>query len=117
MWPFKVEKKPNTPADEKLDQIKQILFPPYKLEEDYDKDGKLHKYQVDYSADMNLYAAIIDLEEGHNDKPVHNTVKDVHDRLLKVRDILEEYMQLSKDADYIIVENLKEEVDVRADED
>lgn len=116
MWPFKVEKKINTPAEEKLEQIRQILFPPPKLEEDFDEGGLPHKWQVEYSADMNLYAALIDLQEGQNDQPVHNTIKDIHDRLIKVRDVLEEYMQLSKEAEYIVVENLKEEVDVQSSE-
>lgn len=111
MWPFKVEKKSNTPAEEKLEQIIQILFPQPKLEEDYGKDGELHKYQVDYSADMNLYAAIMDLENGHNDKAVHNTINDIHDRLIKVREVLDEHMQLSSEADFIVVENLKEDID------
>lgn len=111
MWPFRVEKKLSTPAEEKLDVIKSILFPPTELQDHVDKDGTKHKLQVDYSADMNLYAAIIDLEEGHNDQAVHNTVKDVHDRIVKIRNLLEEYMQLSKEAEYIIVENLKEEID------
>ena len=77
MWPFKVERKPNTPAEEKLEQIKNILFPPSKLEESLDKDGSLYKWQVDYSADMNLDAALIDLQEGHNDTVVQNTIKGV----------------------------------------
>ena len=111
MWPFKIEKKNNTPAEEKLEQIKQILFPPSRMMEDMDEGGTFHKWQVDYSADMNLYAALIDLQEGHNDKPVHNTITDIQDRLIKVREILEEHMQLSKEAEYIVVENLKEEVD------
>lgn len=116
MWPFKVEKKLSTPAEEKLERIRQILFPQPKLEQDVDKDGVLHKFQVDYSADMNLYAAVIDLQEGQNDQVVHNTINDIHDRLHKVREVLDEHMQLSKEAEYIIVENLKEEVDVEARE-
>jgi len=112
MWPFKIEKKPLSSAEEKLELIRNILFPPPKLDESYDESGKQHKWQVDYSADMNLYAASIDIQEGHADQAVLNTVNDVHDRLMKVRDILEEYMELSKEADYIVVENLKEEPDV-----
>ncbi len=111
MWPFKIEKKNNTPAEEKLEQIKQILFPPCKLMQDMDEGGHFHKWQVDYSADMNLNAALVDLQEGHNDKAVHNTILDIEERLMRVRDILEEHMQISKDAEYILVENLKEEVD------
>jgi|694.fasta_scaffold45994_11 hypothetical protein len=112
MWPFKVEKKPRTPAEEQIELIRNILFPPTKVDEQYGEDGVLRKWQVDYSADMNLYAALIDLQEGHNDKAVHNTINDIQDRLIKVREILEEHMQLSKEADYIVVENLKEEIDV-----
>jgi hypothetical protein len=111
MWPFKIEKRPNTPAEEKLEQIKQILFPPCKLMEDMDEGGEFHKWQVDYSSDLNLNAALVDLQEGHNDKAVHNTIMDIEDRLIKVRDILDEHMQISKEAEYIVVENLKEEVD------
>ena len=111
MWPFKIEKRNNTPAEDRLEQIKDILFPPSKLNEEMDKDGSIFKWQVDYSADMNLYAVTIDLQEGHNDKAVLNTINDIHDRLVKVRDILDQYMELNKEAEYIIVENLKEEID------
>lgn len=111
MWPFKIEKRPNTPAEEKLELIRNILFPPPKLMEDMDEGGAFHKWQVEYSADMNLYAAVVDLQEGHNDKAVHNTINDIHDRLQKVREVLDEHMQLSKEADYIVVENLKEDED------
>ena len=54
MWPFKVEKKPSTPAEQQIELIRNILFPPPKLNEDFGEDGNLHKWQVDYSADMNL---------------------------------------------------------------
>jgi hypothetical protein len=111
MRPFKVEKRLNTPAEEKLELIKNILFPQPKLMEDMDEGGQFHKWQVDYSADLNLNAALVDLQEGHNDKAVHNTILDIEDRLIKVRDILEEHMQISKEAEYIVVENLKEDVD------
>ena len=112
MWPFKIEKKPLTSAEEKLEVIKGILFPPSRLNEEYGEDGVLRKGQVDYSADMNLYAASLDIQEGHADQAVLNTVNDIHDRLIKVRGVLEEHMELSKEADYIVVENLKDEVDV-----
>lgn len=112
MWPFRVEKKPSTPAEEKLEQIKNILFPPSKLEESLDKDGSLYKWQVDYSADMNLDAALIDLQEGHNDQAVHNTIQGVIKSINEVRQILDAHMELSKEAKYIIVENLKDNIDV-----
>lgn len=108
MWPFKNEKKSNTPAEEKLEQIKDILFPPCKLNEEMDKDGSVFKWQVDYSVDMNLDAALTDLEEGHNDKAVHNTIRDISKRLYSVRNILDAYMELDPQAKYIMVESSKE---------
>jgi hypothetical protein len=109
---WKVERKPNTPAEEKLEQIKSILFPPSKLNEEMDKDGSTFKWQVDYSADMNLDAALIDLEDGHNDPAVHNTIRGVRDMIADVRNLLDAHMELSKEARYIIVENKKDSIDV-----
>lgn len=107
-----VERKPNTPAEEKLEQIKNILFPPAEQRQDIDpKTGEEYKWQVEYSADMNLDAALIDLEEGHNDKAVHNTIRGVTQMLSDVREILEAHMELSKDARYILVENKRDTID------
>lgn len=112
MWPFKVEKKINTPAEERLEQIKKILFPPNKLHEDVDpKTGETYKWQVDYSADMNLDAALIDLQEGHNDQAVHNTITGVIKSITEVREILDAHMELDKEAKYILVENLRDTID------
>lgn len=108
-----VEKKPATPAEEKLEEIRKILFPSGKLEEDIDpKTGKTFKWQIDYSVDMNLDAALIDLQEGHNDKPVHNTITNVIKRLTQVREILEEHMELDPEAQYIMVESKTDNSDV-----
>lgn len=112
MWPFKIEKKINTPAEERLEQIKDILFPPSKLNEEMDKDGSLFKWQVDYSADMNLDAALTDLEDGINDPAVHNTIRDISKRLSSVRQLLDAYMELHPEARYIMVESSKDDVDV-----
>lgn len=113
MWPFKVERKPFTPAEQKLELIKNILFPKSKLNEDIDpKTGESYKWQVDYSADMNLDAALIDLQEGHNDQAVHNTIVGVIKSIHEVRDLLEAHMELSEEAKYIVVENLKDSIDV-----
>lgn len=108
MWPFRIEKKNNTPAEEKLDQIKEILFPPCKLNEELDKDGSIYKWQIDYSVDMNLDAALTDLEEGVNDPAVHNTIRDISKRLYSVRQILDAYMELHPEAKYIMVESSKD---------
>ena len=112
MWPFKIERKITTPAEERLEQIKNILFPPSELNEELDKDGSMFKWQVDYSVDMNLDAALMDLEEGHNDPAVHNTIKDISKRLSSVRDLLEAHMELDPEAKYIMVESKKDNMNV-----
>jgi hypothetical protein len=109
---WKVERKPNTPAEEKLEQIRNILFPSPELRHEVDpKTGEAYKWQVEYSADMNLDAALIDLEEGHNDKAVHNTIRGVVDMITEIRDILDAHMELSKEARYILVENKRDTID------
>ena len=113
MWPFTIEKRNNTPAEDRLEQIKDILFPPSKLNEEMDKDGSIFKWQVDYSVDMNLDAALTDLEEGVNDKAVHNTIRDISKRLYSVRQLLDAYMELHPEAKYIMVESSKDAMDDR----
>jgi hypothetical protein len=115
--PWKIVKKTYTPADETLEIIKGILFPPLALNSEMSKDGEVMKYHVDYSADTNLDAALIDLQEGHNDPVVHKTINSIIKRLNKVRKILEAYPELDKDAKYIIVDDMEEELDVSAAED
>ena len=71
---FKIFKsKVSTPSSQKIEEIANILFPPYEVR--LDKDGT--KYQIDYSADMNLDSALSDLEDGYNDQTVRNTIKDI----------------------------------------
>jgi hypothetical protein len=112
--PWTVQKKINTPAEEKLDQIKSILFPPLKLDEEFDKDGSSIKYHIDYSADSNLDAVLMDLQEGFNDEASHKTLNDVIIRLNRVRRLLEAFAQLDPNAKYIIVENMEKDLDVKA---
>jgi hypothetical protein len=106
---WKIERKPATPAEEKLDRIKEILFPPNKLEEEIDpKTGEPFKWQIDYSVDMNLDAVLIDLQDGNNDPAVHNTLKNITKRLMEVRELLEAYMELNPEAKYIMVESSRD---------
>ena len=88
---FKIFKmKPKTTAEVKIEQVVKILFPPLELH--VDKEG--NKFHIDHSVDTNLEAALMDLQEGHNDKAVHNTIMDIEDRLIQVRKILDEHMQI-----------------------
>jgi hypothetical protein len=68
--PWKIEKKPKTTAEEKLEEIKGLLFPPLKLMEEVTNSGEIIKYHIDYSVDSNIDAALIDLYDGHNDAVV-----------------------------------------------
>jgi hypothetical protein len=99
-----------TAAQQKLDDIRNILFPPTRVHESV-QEGEMVRFMVDYSVDNNLYAALIDLQEGHNDKTVQETVNKCITALIKVRDILEAHMLLDKEAKYITVE-MPDSVDV-----
>jgi len=117
MFGFTVKKKINTPAEQRLEEIKDILFPPSSVREKYDEENdKFIKYQIDYSIDMNLDGAIIDIQNGLADKVVLNTLNDTLDRLYKVRELLEAHAQIDKDAEYIIVDTKREEPEIEASE-
>lgn len=116
---FSVKRKVETPAEQKLEEIRNILFPPSSTEEAVDKEtGDVLKYEVDYSADINLYGALIDIQEGYSDETVQNTVKDVHDRLLKIRKLLNSDIDWNTDeSKYVVVDNKHQELDIIAAED
>ena len=107
--PWKIKKKIETPADQKLEQIKNLLFPQLVTEEEINNDGTIIKFHVDYSVDSNLDAALIDLQEGHNDEVVQGTINEVVKKLIEVRRLLEAYAKMDPEAKYIIVENPKNE--------
>ena len=113
--PWKIQKKIETPADQKLEQIKALLFPPLDLKEQMSETGSKIKYHIDYSVDSNLDAVLMDLEEGHNDPVARKTINKVVGRLNEARRLLEAYAQLDKEAKYIIVDD-GEEQDVEAAE-
>lgn len=105
--PWKIKKKIETPADQKLEQIKNLLFPQLVTEEELGNDGSFIKFHVDYSVDSNLDAALIDLQEGNNDEVVQGTINEVVKKLIEVRRLLEAYAKMDPEAKYIIVENPK----------
>ena len=102
--------KPKTTAEEQLEEIKNILFPPFKKQTEKDVT-----FLIDYSADSNLQAAVNDLEEGHCDEIVIGTINKVVDRMVEVRKILKAYGEFDTDAKYIIVDDMptdKEDIEV-----
>lgn len=100
-FPWVIKKKTETAADQKLQQIKDILFPP--LEKQTDKNGDM--FFVDSTCDMNLEAVITDLRDGYNDEVANGTLVDVLKRLIEVRKILNVLSEFDPEAKYIIVDN------------
>lgn len=78
---FKTKKIERDPV---LQQVVDLLFPGIELTKD--EEGE---YYVDRSVDSNLFAALIDLQEGSNDQVVHNTIRAVINKLQAARKLLE----------------------------
>lgn len=102
---FAMRRKPKTTAEEKIDQIIELLFPPLELHTD--KDG--NKFHIDYSVDTNLEAALMDLEDGHNDAASQKTIRSIIKRIIKTRQLLEAYREIDNDAKYFIADDLEDE--------
>jgi len=113
---WKVEKEPQTSAEQKLEEIKKILFPPLELHEEISKEGDIIKYHIDYSVDSNVDAVLLDLYDGNNDSVVQSTLNKTVARLNKVRQLLEAYAVFDAEAKYIIVDDGKDN-DIEATED
>jgi hypothetical protein len=108
-WPIQIKRVlPDTEAGLRLQQIKDILYPPGKLD-----DIGEYKVQIEYGADYNLDAALTDLENDSNDDITRATIREVAERLYKVRKLLEAYVELHEDAQYMIVDNLEKEKDIK----
>ena len=113
-WPIKIVRQfSDKEAGRKLQQVKDILYPPSKLD-----DIGEYKVQIEYGADYNLDAALTDLEQDANDEVTRKTIREVTERLYKVRKILEAYVELHEGAQYMIVDNLSDSKEIKSiDED
>lgn len=109
---WKVKKEPLSESDNRIDQIREILFPKLHLCEQIDKDGTKIKYHVDYSADSNLDAVLMDMQDGYCDAPMMKTMNSIIERLNQVRKILEAYAEIDSEARYILVSDGKEDEDI-----
>jgi hypothetical protein len=101
------KKEPATPAEVKLQQIQDLLFPP--LEEQMEGDMSFY---VDYSVDSNIESAIYDLEEGHNDETVRKTLKAISNKLFKARKILQAYQEIDKNIGYVVTDDGYRETEI-----
>jgi hypothetical protein len=105
---FKViKRKPKTSAEQRLDEITNLLFPAFGRERL--NNGDL--VQIDYSIDTNLDAVLTDLQDGNNDKTSQKTISSCIERLIEVRKILEAYGELDPEAKYIIVDDMSRKED------
>ena len=104
-WPWTVEKKLRSPEEEKLFQIKNIMFPPLTKEKDFNGD----MLYVDSTIDINLHSVITDLEDGYNDKTTRDTLRDILKRVEEVRRVLQVLSEFDPAAKYIIVDSKVDE--------
>ena len=104
---FKVKKPPKSSAEQKLDQLTSLLFPPFEKQTLNNGD----KILIDYSIDSNLEAALSDLDDGHNDPASRITIRLSIDRLINARKILEAYGEFDTEAKYIVVDDLSRKED------
>ena len=81
-----------------LEQIRNLLFPDYKLERL--PTGEM--FHVDMSVDTNLDAVIYDLEEGTNDETARKTLRAVAEKLFKARAILMVEQEMHPDVQHIV---------------
>ena len=105
MFPWSITKITSTPSDKVLERVKSFLYPPLELYQKPDQEGEIHKYHIDYSIDSNLSAALDDLEDGNNDSMTRETISQVLDKLLKLRQMLKAYTEIDPAAHYVIVDN------------
>lgn len=111
-FPWVIRRKKKTPAEKKLQEIKELLFPELVLEEEVDKNGSLVKFHIDYGVDSNLDAALMDLQEGQNDGPTQKTIYNISRRLYAARKLLEAEAKIHKEAKYLVVDDgVKEDIE------
>ena len=106
-FPWKIVKRSFTPADEKLDKIKEILFPDFERQTLSNGDKTL----IDYSIDSNLESALSDLEDGINDPTLRKTIRLSIDRLIEIRKLLEAYGEFDMGAKYVVVDDMSRKED------
>lgn len=86
-------------AVKQLEDIKQILFPAF--ETTTTDEGQI--IQIDYSADSNLEAALSDIEDGYSDETVQKTIKNVIDRVYKIRKLMNVWQEIKAETQGIVI--------------
>lgn len=111
-FPWVIRRVPKTPAESKLEEVKQLLFPDLQLKEELDNTGNVIKYHVDYGVDSNLDAVLMDLQEGFNDAAAQKTIINIVKRLNMARKALAAEAKIHKDAKYLVVDDGSDEPDI-----
>jgi len=86
--------------DEVAQSLCDILFP-----QPIEKTEEGFTYLSDSSVDLNLHAALIDLEEGNNDEVTRNTIKSILLKLEEARTLLYANYKLKEKASYLVVDS------------
>ena len=81
-----------------LKEIRDLMFPDYKLEQL--PTGEV--FHVDMSVDTNLDSVIYELEDGTNDETTRKTLRSISDTLFKVRKILMVEQVMHPDVKHIV---------------
>lgn len=92
------EVEDNTSSYE-LERIKSLLFP--RLVTEVTEDGT--EFIVDHSVDSNLYAALVDLQEGFCDEVVLKSIKDSIDVLSQIRKLLNVQQEISSNSSLYVL--------------
>lgn len=105
---FKPKQAERLPSDIQLERVIQMLFPALQIQADENGD----EYYVDSSVDMNLDAALIDLEEGFNDDVCRTTIRKVANRLFEVRKFLNASNEINTTVERIVVKDVDTKKDI-----
>ena len=104
MFGWTLKRVPNTEADKKLEEIKNILFPPYHILEQENE-----KIAIDASVDVNLSSVLQDIQFGDVNEDLGKSLGDIIKRVERVRKLLNAYYMLDNDINYLFISTRKDE--------
>ena len=81
-----------------LEQVRDVLFPQFKLERLPNGEA----FHIDQSVDTNLEAILCDLEEGINNEAVQKSLRSIVKKLFLVRDILGPMQHIHPEVSHIV---------------
>jgi hypothetical protein len=94
--------RPRVVREDTAQKVVDLLFPPV---EEVTMEG--HTFLTDYSVDSNLYAALVDLDDGVNDATTRETLKKCYERLQEARRLLVADKIVPSKAKYLVVDSPK----------